>query len=468
MISNLDSRIIDINCVAAGMRIETLMANAGQALADVLKSKFGGKRLLFVCGNGNNGGDGFAAANRLVGEDVTVMLLCADSSIHSDAARKEFAALRCRILPFSARALDGYDVLVDCALGTGVSGKLKEPYATYVEAARHFKGPVVSADIPSGFGTGTAIVPDVTVTFHDAKIGMDEKNSGEIIVKCIGVPDTVRLFTGPGDMLRYPVPLMDSHKGCNGTLMVIGGGPYIGAPALSALAAMRVGIDVVRIAVPASVCDNVASFSPVFIMDKLTGSVVGPGHVQTLLDLSKMCNAVLIGPGLGLDDLTVSAVNDFVRKCDVPLVIDADGLNALGRNFKNESNHPVILTPHTREFLRLGGTIGNDAAEHVSIKAAESKTIILLKGAIDIVSDGDKTKMNSTGNPGMTSAGTGDVLSGIVAGLLAKGMDAFDAAALGAYISGKAGEYAFEEKSYGLIATDVIDKVPTVLVKGLR
>lgn len=467
-ITNLDSKIIDMNCIAAGISIETLMANAGQALADELVKRFSGKKILFVCGNGNNGGDGFAAANRMCDENVTVMMLGTDRSIHSDAARCEFDVLRCNVIPFSAKQLKHYDVLVDCGLGTRISGKLKEPYLSYVEAVRGFKGTVVSADIPSGLGTDTAIVPEITVTFHDVKTGMDNANSGMILIKSIGVPKEVEMFTGPGDMLRYPIPKRESHKGCNGAVLIIGGGPYIGAPALSALAAMRVGTDLVRIAVPASVCDSVASFSPVFIMDRLTGSVVGPGHVQTLLDLSKLCNAVLIGPGLGLDELTVTAVNEFVRKCDIPMVIDADGLNSLGRNFRNEKDVPIIMTPHSREFLRLGGTIGNDAVEHVVEKAAESKTIILLKGAIDIISDGKKTKLNSTGTPGMTSAGTGDVLSGIVAGLLAKGMDPFDAACLGAYISGLAGEYAFEERSYGLIATDVIDKVSTVILKGLR
>ena len=437
-------------------------------MAEIIKTRFTGKKILIACGCGNNGGDGFAAANNLKNMDVTVMLLRPPESIRSPEALEFFKKVTCHVFEYpSSTDLEEYDVLVDCALGTGLKGPVKEPYLSYIKTANRFKGTIISADVPSGFGSGMIVRPDITVAFHDIKDGMTAENSGEIIIANIGIPEEAYSRIGPGDMMRYPIPEDNSHKGCNGTLLVIGGGPYCGAPAMAAMAAMRVGSDLVRIATPSASAKSVASFSPVFVMDEMRGEVLGPGHVKKLIELSDMCNAVLIGPGLGIDELTVDAVNEFVKNCKRPIVIDADGLNALGKTFHSNGS-PTILTPHSREFLRLGGTIGNDPAAHVSIKATETDSIILMKGPNDIVSNGKDIRINNTGNSAMTSAGTGDVLAGIVAGLLSKGMDAFDAACLGAYISGRAGDLAFEEKSYGLIAIDIIEMIPRVLKKELK
>lgn len=467
MITTLDSKAMDANSEALGVSVETLMNKAGQAIANTLKTRYLGKKIAFICGKGNNGGDGFAAANLLPRTNVAVFLLSSSSEIRSKEAKNQFSKLTCLVNKFIGSDLTQYDVVVDCALGTGVSGTLREPYSTYVDLINNFPGDIISIDVPSGFGTDKTVKPTLTITLHDVKEGMNTDNSGEIIIKDIGIPTDAFTKVGPGDMLRYPVPLKTSHKGCNGSLLVIGGGPYFGAPAMAAMAAMRTGTDLVRIATPSYSYASISSYSPVFMIKELKGDILEPDHVKKLLELSEISNAVLIGPGLGLNDITAEAVRNFVKDCNKPMVIDADGLNALGKNF-NSNGKSVILTPHSREFLRLGGTIGNEPKTHVSIKATETGSVILLKGPADIISNGDRIRVNETGNPAMTSAGTGDVLSGIVAGLLAKGMSTFDAACLGAYISGKAGEYAFKKKSYGLIATDVIDKIPTVLSKGLR
>lgn len=467
MITSLDSKVMDINSESLGVSIESLMKKAGQAIADTIRTRYMGKKIAFACGKGNNGGDGFAAANNLALVNITILMICKSSEIHSKEALEQFSKLKCPIIDFFSEDLDQYDVIVDCALGTGIVGDLREPYITYIQRLNEFKGIVMSVDIPSGMGTDLSVRPNLTITFHDIKEGMNKSNSGEILIKDIGIPTDAIKKTGPGDMLRYPIPSTDSHKGCNGTLLVIGGGPYFGAPSMAAMAAMRTGIDLVRIASPTYSFPQIASFSPVFVMNELKGDILGPGHVRKLLELSEICDAVLIGPGLGLDDLTAEAVVDFVSKCRKPMVIDADGLNALGKSFHGNGT-PIVLTPHSREFLRLGGTLGSDPAKHVSIKATETDTVILLKGATDIISNGDRIRFNETGTPAMTCAGTGDVLAGIVAGLLSKGMPPFDAACLGAYMSGKAGEIAFRKKSYGMMATDVIDNIPNVLLEGLR
>ncbi|MDR1404572.1 MAG: NAD(P)H-hydrate dehydratase [Candidatus Methanoplasma sp.] len=465
MITALDSSVIDANSEAMGIGLPTLMTNAASAIVSVLRSKFPDCVFAFVCGNGNNGGDGIVAAGMMDKCTVGVYLLGSRESIRSEFVREAVGRLECPVKDFSDFDGCNYDILVDCALGTGVRGAARPPYDHFIEVANRFSGQVVSIDVPSGFGTGLSVKPDITITFHDLKAGMSTENSGEIIVKDIGIPKEACENTGPGDMLRYPIPPRDSHKGSNGRLLVIGGGPYYGAPAMSALASMRVGTDIVRLAVPESCSAKVAAFSPVFMVSELEGESLHCGHVAEIMKLTEKFDAVLIGPGLGTSHETNEAVKEIVSSCGVPVVVDADGLTALGKEFVSPGK--TVLTPHLGEFKRLGGCM--EDIEHSLIKIAKkTKSVILLKGMTDLISDGNRIKRNLAGSPGMTSAGTGDVLAGIVAGLLSKGMDPFDAAALGTFISGKAGEFSFGEKSYGMTATDVIENIPKVLKKYLR
>ena len=465
MITSLDSSVIDANCEAMGIGVPILMANAGRAIATVLSERFPEKRIAFVCGSGNNGGDGMSAAGEMDAGNTTVYLLKPKTSIKSEYIQGVLSGLKCRIKEFTDFDPSLHDILVDCALGTGSSGEVKPPYDSFIRTANEFSGIVVSVDIPSGLGTRLYIKPDMTITLHEIKEGMTHENSGEIIVKDIGIPDEAYENVGPGDMKRYPVPAADSHKGSNGKLLVIGGGPFYGAPALSALAAMRVGVDIVRLAIPENCATLSGAFSPVLMISKLSGDTIRADHYEYLLKLSKQHDAVLIGPGVGVYDSTTETLRQLVMEATVPVVVDADGLNALGRGFVAQGK--TILTPHIKEFERLGGDPDN-AEESLMKLAKKTNSIILLKGKTDMISDGEKIRFNNTGCAAMTSAGTGDVLSGIVAGLLSKGMSRFDAAALGAFISGKAGEFAFEEKSYGLIATDIIETIPKVLKEYLR
>ena len=464
-ISALDSRVLDVNSEALGIPVSTLMNNAGSTIADLLNSRFPNKRIAFVCGNGNNGGDGISAAGMMDPRKVSVFLLRSASSIRSDHIGSLLSALSCTVKMFSDFEPNEFDVLVDCALGTGISGKVRDPYDSFIGTANEFTGPVVSVDIPSGLGTDLSVIPDITITFHAIKEGMDKNNSGEIIVADIGIPEKAEKQVGPGDMLKYPLPRDDSHKGNNGRLLVIGGGPYFGAPAMASLAAMRIGTDIVRVAAPETCYPAISSVSPVLMIVGLEGNELSPSHIPMLLELTKDHDAVLIGPGLGMSNATKTAVREFVSKCRLPMVIDADGLTAL--NNEPFCNPNVILTPHRKEFVHLGGVLNDDIERSISDLSDRLKATVLLKGKTDTIAFKDNIRTNITGTPGMTSAGTGDVLSGIVAGLLSKGMDPFDAACLGAYISGKAGEMSFEEHSYGLIATDIINDISRVLKEGL-
>ena len=262
-----------------------------------------------------------------------------------------------------------------------------------------------------------------------------------------------------------------SHKGDNGRLLIIGGGPYTGAPTLSALAALGVGADLETIAVPENCFQVIAGFSPNFIVRPLAGNILAPEHVDELLEMSKANDAVLIGPGLGKSPQTLEAVRDFISKVDKdkPVVVDADGLTALSGQGHLDmlagSGKTGVLTPHSGEFMRLA-----EGQEDNSIKklAEDAGFTILLKGKIDLISNGQNTKKNLTGNVAMTVGGTGDVLAGLVAGLVAKGVKPYNAARMGAFLSGAAGDVAFEEYGYSMMATDVIDNIPMILKTCLR
>jgi NAD(P)H-hydrate epimerase len=462
MISPLESKILDINSEACGVPLYMLMDNAGAALFDAVSKRSGGKRILIVCGKGNNGGDGFACAG-LFGKEADVALLFPPEEIRTEEAAYFFNLLDSEPEMFSCADLKKYDVIVDCVLGTGVRSPLDDIHTDYVNRLKGFEGCIVSADVPTGFGTGCSFVPDVTVTFHDVKEGMTKENCGETVIADIGIPADASRLVGPGDMLRYPIPKRGSHKGQNGRLLIVGGGPYIGAPAMAGMAAFRVGVDLVHIATPKRSFIPIASMTPIFIMHQTSDDTLTENDVSNLLELSKNVDAVLIGPGLGTADGTMKAVRRFVDGCDRPIVVDADGITAISSMPVIPGN--VIITPHRRELAAFSGD-GDDVASVQRI-SAERNVTVLLKGEEDVIVHNDKIRYNETGTPAMTVGGTGDVLAGIVSGLLSKGMSTFDSACVGAYICGLAGEYAFSEYSYGLVATDVIDEIANVLIDHL-
>ena len=459
MISRLESKIIDRNCEALGVPIDTLMDNAGAALFDVLSNKFSEKRILIVCGIGNNGGDGMACAKR-IGKKASVALIYPDGDIKTPAAKRQYNTLARKPSMFSDVSLDHYDVVVDCVLGVGARPLADPALNDYLKKLKNFRGQVVSADIPTGFGTKESVVPDITVTFHDIKDGMTEENCGRIIVADIGIPKEAIHTVGPGDMMRYPLSKKDSHKGDNGRLLVIGGGPYTGAPVIAGMAAERVGTDIVHVAVPKKSFIHAASFTPTLIMHEIASSdFVREKDVRGLLKLSECADAVLIGPGTGTSEETMAALREFVSKCDKPMVVDADGITAVAAIPVLSGD--VVITPHKKEFEIFSGSELSSC--DLMTESKKRNVTILLKGETDVIAGKDKKKTNHTGTPGMTVAGTGDVLAGIAAGLLSKGMTSFDAACLGAFISGAAGEKAFGRYSYGMTATDVISMIPDVL-----
>ncbi len=474
MLPFLEVRVLDINSEHLGVPIDALMENAGEATAEAIMSEVGtGKRIALVCGVGNNAGDGFVAARNLMRyNDVTVLLANPPAEIRTDAAKRAFEKVKHISSSSVGVNFSKFDVVVDALLGTGTFSEVREPYRTLINRINDSGSFIVSIDVPSGLGTDVQVKPNVTVTFSAMKEGMTPANSGKIIVQDIGVPADAKRFVGPGEFIYYPVRGRDTHKGENGRLLIVGGGPFTGAPALAGLAAYRMGVDLVRIATPWLSYAPIASYSPNLIVHRLSDDVLKLKDAPTVAKLLEQVDAMLIGPGLGTDQETQTAVRAMVKACEVPLVIDADGITAVAKDVSVLKDKKCVITPHAKEFEVLTGQkLPKDYEARIPMvtEAAKSLGVVLLvKGKIDIISDGHWTKMNKTGNAGMSVGGTGDVLAGEVAALLAKDVSPYNAARISAFANGAAGDLAFEKIGYSLMATDVIDNIPDVLRRNLK
>lgn len=483
MISEKEIKVLDRNSEYYGVPPLQLMENAGKNTAEFIKFlvKKTKKTILILCGSGNNGGDGLVAA-RYLSQDYTVSVFLASAEMKTEIAKKNLQRLQTYNVKFFTAPSDieklliNHDVLVDALLGIGLSGELKEPFVSLVKKISTTKKKlIISVDIPTGLGTTTAITPNYTITFHDIKEGMNEKNSGTIHVADIGIPQDAITYVGPGELVTYyPRPAKKSHKGDNGVVLVVGGGPYIGAPALCGLAALRTGVDLVYIATPKRSWKSVAAFSPNFIVRDLTSDMLTVNDLPIIEPILQKCTAVVLGPGLGNAAETEAAIIPLVNhilKNKKPLVIDADAMRPIGEHLDVIKNMPTIATPHVGEFKKLTGImLSQDVDERIrSVQewAGRIGITIFLKGFIDVLSDGTHTKLNKVHNEAMTVGGTGDVLAGIIGALLSKGVAPFNAVRIAAFLNGEAGNEAFHKKSYGLVATDVIDEIPDVLKKYL-
>lgn len=268
----------------------------------------------------------------------------------------------------------------------------------------------------------------------------------------------------------------DVRKYDYGLLLVIGGSEfYSGSPALSALAAFRAGVDMVRIIAPKRAADIIASFKPDLAAYPLSGDWLEKKHLATLIEMTESAKvvargnaAVVIGGGMGRTKETQEAILEYLSQVSVPVVIDADAIHTLGKNPAIISGKPFLITPHSYEFFVLTGKEVYRLPEEKRVKIVQEeaqrlKTTILLKGKVDIISNGKEVVLNKTGSPYMGKGGCGDTLAGICGALLARGIDPFVAAQAAAYINGKAGEIVAKEKKEGLLATDLVEAIPEVL-----
>jgi len=470
----LEVRVLDANASFHGVPQAALMENAGNGVAETVMERYDCRRCCILCGPGNNGGDGLVAARYLSEHcNVDVFLVKRPSSQLAQRNLRRVKQLGIPVHYYQEslfrEILQDSDVAVDAMLGIGITGSLRPPYDSIATTLNESDASVISVDVPTGMSQDVAVMPEMTVTFHAAKDGMTTENSGDIVVHDIGIPEQAVRQVGPGDMAWYPAHAKHSHKGDNGSVLVVGGGPYTGAPALAAIAALRTGADLVMVAVPAAAWQTVASFSPDVIARRLDGDMLHPRHLEDIEPLLERANSLVVGPGLGNASETMEAVDGLLDECierGMPAVVDADAITGMADKTASGS---MVVTPHAGEFKTLTGTAPSDDLEKrsVAVKAAAKarKCTVLLKGWTDVISDGKTVKSNHVGNEGMTVGGTGDVLSGIAGALLAMQVPAFNAARMAAFLNGSAGNLAFSEKSYGMTATDLLARLPDVIAE---
>ena len=509
----MDMMVTDYNCEYLGLSRLCLMESAGKSLAEEV-----GKiavytfskpvKVVIFTGSGGNGGDGFVAARYLLNRGYDVDIYMLKDNIRSHEAKVNFEILKnmkprlSRLNIFNLKTLEDINstevanskdseyVIVDGLLGTGIRGNLQTNVKRAIEIINQSNGVKISVDVPSGMDPLTgdvndlAVVPDYTISFHKIKTGVrdaEEELVGGLVTADIGIPIEAEYFVNYGDFLRLKNRDEKSHKGNNGRLLVVGGSKdYSGAPAIAGMAAIGAGCDLVYVAAPEKSAEAIKSTSPDLIVKSLKGDKLSLRHCDEILDIADNVDAVLIGPGAGIDEETSKLFNVLAAKIKKPIVLDADALKQVElKLIKNRED--IILTPHIFEFksfFNVSEDLKLDIDSYDFNKVDENitqfqkitrqiKATVIVKGQYDLILSGTRFRINRSGNAGMTVGGTGDALAGISAGLLAQGLNSFDSACLGVFINGLAGDRAFDEKGNGFSATDLVSYIGSVIKDGL-
>jgi NAD(P)H-hydrate epimerase len=471
-----------------------LMERAGEGLFEIVWHRAPPGAVVVVCGGGNNGGDGYAVARllRLAGRSVSVLHTSDPAKLTGDAA-----VMRDRLpgeppLPFAAGALDGAAVIVDAILGTGFSGAPRDDVASAIAAINGAEAFVAAADVPSGVDAapgavlGEAVRATVTATFHAAMPGLwiapGKAHAGEVVVVDIGIPHDASPIVpwigliDPGILATYPRRGQESTKFASGHVLVAGGSRGLtGAPCLSSLGAMRAGAGYVTACVPDSLHDIFEIKLTEVMSAPLPddgGSHTEAGAGEVLQRASARGGALVLGPGIGRSEGAFAFVRAVAREADVALVLDADGLNAVAGALESLAarSKPTILTPHGGELARLleldSDAVAARRLDHARDAARRSGAIVVLKGDDTLVAEpGGRVGISRGASPGLATAGTGDVLSGVLGAFLARGMEPFEAACAAVFAHAEAGRRAATARGGpdGVIASDVVDELPRTL-----
>jgi NAD(P)H-hydrate epimerase len=482
---------------------QVLMETAGRACGEFVDAEYGpgkGKSAIIVSGKGNNGGDGYVVARCLLkkGWTVSVFVLAGKDSIGGDA-EKNLSLLDPSLVNFcldseglSSHHADfhGADVIVDALFGIGLTKEISGVHAEAVQMINSLGKPVVAVDIPSGIDAttgkflGVAVKADVTITFAFAKLGHvvypGRAYTGRLETVDIGLPVAVAdaiefieyldsVFVGTLLKPRNPC----GHKGSYGHCLIIAGSTgKTGAAALSANTAVRAGSGLVTLAVPSSlnaILEVKTTEAMTLPCEDYGKGYLGEENLAGLLQAAAGKDAVALGPGISGSKETVALVQKFVKDCSAPMVIDADGLNAIAADvgiLQGKKSAVLVLTPHPGEMSRLTG-LSIDSIENDRIGAARDFAVrygvyLVLKGAGTVIATPDGSVfINSSGNPGMASGGMGDILTGIITSLIGQGYPAREACQLGVFLHGHAADLvAWEKGEIGITATDVLEKLP--------
>jgi NAD(P)H-hydrate epimerase len=504
-----EMRALDARAIRdLGMPGPRLMEAAGSRAAALIGGWLApvrGRSVVVVCGKGNNGGDGFVVARRLRarGAAVSVFLVGRRAEVRGDAARA-LARWRGRVeeiaaeadLSALARALGRADAVVDALLGTGLTGPARGLVAAAIEAVNRVgtaRGlPVIALDLPSGLGSdqGALLGPTVkasrTVTFAGLKRSLllypGAARAGAVEIADIGVPaDAARRgittwrLEASDVRGHFPPREPDAHKGHFGHLLIVAGSlGKTGAAALAGRAALRSGVGLCTIAAPASQQPIVAALAPEYMTEALPETAAQSLSIKArerVLELARRMDAVALGPGLSLDPEAQELARALARELERPLVMDADALTALGGHLEvlRRAAGPRALTPHPGEMARMLGVgvpaVQDDRIEITRAFGRDHGVAVALKGAGTVIGSPDgRVTINPTGNPGMAKGGSGDVLTGIVGALLARGLAPVAALEAGCYLHGLAGDVAAAERGeIAMTAGDIIESMPAAL-----
>jgi hydroxyethylthiazole kinase-like uncharacterized protein yjeF len=487
-----------------GIVEELLMENAGHAVYFVLLSEFGieGRRFLVFCGLGNNGGDGLVVARKIHsnGGAVKVFVL-GDPARFKGAARLNYDIVS--RLPIEVRRLESVEAveadidhchaIVDGILGTGITRNVEGLYLDVIESINRSGKPVFSIDIPSGVHgdtgqvMGAAVQADYTVTFGLPKLGNvlfpGYELGGRLYVSHISFPPSMTaadsLKVEINHPLRLPRRKKDGHKGSFGqVLFVAGAAGYYGAPYFAALSFLKTGGGYSRLAAPRSITPFLANKGSEIVLlpqDETAAGSIARGNRAALLEMSRRMDMVVLGPGLSLEAETQQLVRELAAEIEKPLLIDGDGITAICGDLEIVKNRKAetILTPHLGEMARITGMdVGEIDANKVDVlqrTAGELEATIVLKGAHSLIGVPDgRVFVNMTGNPGMATAGSGDVLTGTIAAMFGLGLSLEKAVRQGVFVHGLAGDLAADDKGEdGIAAQDILETLP-LAVKVVR
>ena len=490
-------------CESMGITRDRLMENAGSAVAKAIRDRYeiDGKRVLVFCGKGNNGGDGFVVARSLFQSGARVAIILTDGEPVSNIAKDKYEyakSLGLRMIDIVsepdafASTTDTADLIVDAIYGIGFRGPLLPADQTVIGRINESPAPVVSVDVPSGIMADTASVgftavhAELTVTFFEQKachvLYPARAYCGEVIVADIGAPDAAYVPSALGMIDRescvphLPERSPDSHKGTFGTVgLVCGSYGMIGAAAIAGEAAARSGVGLVKMAVSQSMYPVLASTlkEPVFLTysDGEDRSLSGLDARRVAADLAD-CDALLVGCGLGRTENSAALVDALLSGYNGPIVLDADGINvaATHTDILDPARGRLILTPHVMEMARLCRVSREELLQnrlyYGRLISERYQAVVVLKGASTIVFSPDGRAWFLTGgNDGMATAGSGDMLAGIIASLAAQGAPLDVAARVGVWLHAEAGALAAEKSSRrGMIVSDMLASLPAVFL----
>ena len=476
---------------------EILMENAGVASYFVILKEFGIKDKKFVafCGIGNNGGDGFVVARKIHsnGGNVKVFIL-GDAAKFKGAAKKNLNIIS--MLPIEIQHVESIesirsdvlhcDAVVDAIFGTGLSREVGGFYRDAIQLINESRKRVFSLDIPSGINgdtgeiMGVAVMADYTIAFGLPKLGNilfpGYGHCGKLYVSHISFPPSLHakdsIKVALNDYIKLPPKDKNAHKGNLGkVLFIAGASSYFGAPYFSALSFLKAGGGYSRLAAPVSMTPFIANKGSeiVFIPQKETASgSISLENKDALLELSEKMDMVIIGPGLSLDEETQQLTRELTKKTEKPLLIDGDGITAISKDLEiiKERKAPTILTPHLGEMSRItkmgAGELNKNRVDVLQSTSKELNSIIVLKGAHSLIGYPDESVyINMSGNPGMATAGSGDVLTGTIAAMFGLGLSIEDAVRKGVFIHGFSGDLAAEDLGEdGITAQDILDYLP--------